>query len=388
VIYCKQNFHDFGKKGMNNFLLYGHGGSYNHGAEAITKTTISLLREISPGCRISLSTHFKEQDVEFGIPADDFCERDLHYLQLDKQSDEKGVYDKQIYKQTIESITGETVCLSVGGDTYCYGNWNRQAVIHKAALERGARSLLWSCSIDPDVIDQEMLAVLKSHHLITARESITYSALCDLGLTNVIQCADIAFELPATETPLPDGFVPGEMVAVNISPLIIRREPVNAAVVENIRKMMDYVLAHTDMGVVLIPHVVMPVDNDCDALDALELPRDPRICRVSGKLNASEYKYIISKCRFGVFARTHATIAAYSSSVPCIALGYSTKAEGIAGDLGLQEFVVSIGELTSKETLLSRFIQLLESEDTIRMNLKRQIGQYTKKTRAGISLLK
>ena len=29
---------------QKHFLLYGHGGSYNHGGEAITRCTIDLLR--------------------------------------------------------------------------------------------------------------------------------------------------------------------------------------------------------------------------------------------------------------------------------------------------------------------------------------------------------
>jgi len=370
-----------------SFLLYGHGGSYNHGAEAIIKTTISLLRELNPDSYIAISTHFKEQDIEFNIPADNFYERDKKYLQLNQRSEVKGLYDKQIYKQVIDSITKDTICLSVGGDTYCYGNWNRQAVIHKAALKNGAKSILWSCSIDPSVITPEIIDVLRSHHLITARESITYTILHDLGLTNVLQCTDIAFELPALETTLPEGFISGGMVAINISPLLIRRESIQGIVVKNVQKLIKFILTNTDMGVALIPHVVMPADNDNDAFDKLELPSDSRICRISSKLSASEYKYIISKCRFGIFARTHAAIAAYSSGVPCIALGYSAKSEGIANDLGLPEFNLPINELITGSFLLNRFIRLLECENDIREILRENMNSYIKQTRVGVGLL-
>ena len=33
---------------MTKYILYGHGGSYNHGVEAITKCTIELLKKINP----------------------------------------------------------------------------------------------------------------------------------------------------------------------------------------------------------------------------------------------------------------------------------------------------------------------------------------------------
>ena len=50
-------------------------------------------------------------------------------------------------------------------------------------------------------------------------------------------------------------------------------------------------------------------------------------------LNASEIKWIISQCSAFIGARTHSTIAALSSSVPTISLGYSLKAKGINEDI-------------------------------------------------------
>ena len=52
---------------MKKFLLYGHGGSYNHGAEAIIRTTVQLIREKYPNSNIILSSNFAEQDLEYGL---------------------------------------------------------------------------------------------------------------------------------------------------------------------------------------------------------------------------------------------------------------------------------------------------------------------------------
>ena len=46
-----------------------------------------------------------------------------------------------------------------------------------------------------------------------------------------------------------------------------------------------------------------------------------------------ELKGFIARCRFFVGARTHATIAAYSSCIPTFSVGYSIKAKGIAQDI-------------------------------------------------------
>ena len=50
---------------MKKLLLYGHGGAYNHGAEAILRSSLPVFRRA--GIPILLSTHFPEQDREFGL---------------------------------------------------------------------------------------------------------------------------------------------------------------------------------------------------------------------------------------------------------------------------------------------------------------------------------
>ena len=52
-----------------------------------------------------------------------------------------------------------------------------------------------------------------------------------------------------------------------------------------------------------------------------------------GDAPCEELKGCISRCRFLVAARTHASIAAYSTGVPTLVAGYSVKARGIARDL-------------------------------------------------------
>lgn len=359
-----------------HFLLYGHGGAYNHGAEAIIITTVELLRKLSPGCRVTLSTHFIEQDRELNLPVDEYCVRDSVYAELDKQSETKGLYNPQIYKQTIDVITKNTICLSVGGDNYCYPNWQRYAYIHQEALERGAVSLLWSCSIEPSAITPEMLAVLNSHHLITARESITYNALRDLEIDRVLLSPDIAFALGQQETPLPENFLPQNTVALNISPLLIRQETKPGLVLANMQMLADYLMNETDMNMVLIPHVTMPMDNDCEVLAQIKFTDASRVWRAPANLSAKQYKYIIAKCRFGVFARTHAAIAAYSCGVPCLALGYSVKAQGIAADVGMSDHVVPVGQICAVDTLKKLFIKMAGREEAIKTELRNRLVAY------------
>lgn len=359
------------------FLLYGHGGSYNHGAEAIVKSTIEMIKNYYLDSYIILSTHFKDQDVEFGIDVDEYCERDMYYVELDKSSHEKGRYDKDIYRSTIDKIDKDTMCLSIGGDNYCYDNWRKWKVIHERAIEAGAKSVLWSCSIEPSMIDKEMLDTLKTHHVITARESITYNSLKKHGLNNVVPCSDIAFVLNSCEVDLPDNFIEHNTVGINISPLVVRREVRQGIIIENIIGLIEYIIKNTDMNIALIPHVVMSMDNDYALLnDVYNRFNSDRVCLISDKLSASQYKYIISKCRFGVFSRTHATIAAYSSGIPCIAIGYSVKAAGIGCDLGIGEYVIGLDRFVNEFSLRAMFKKMMKNENPLLDSLNKIMKSY------------
>lgn len=363
---------------MKHFLLYGHGGAYNHGAEAILKTTMLGLLQRNGQSEIMLSSHFPEQDKEFGIRPTRFLERDMYYVTKEKQEEKQGLsggkYNKEIYRSTIEALNHRTFALSVGGDNYCYPAWHRWKYIHEEILEKGGRDILWSCSINPENIDDKMRGTLATYHLITARESLTYQALLDRGLDNVVLCADVAFLLKAAMVELPRNFLKDQTVAINISPLVIRRETKKGIAKNAVLSLMDYILEKTELQIALIPHVVMPMDNDYTVLAELfeeyrESKYRERVCLISEKLSAAEYKYVISKCRFGVFARTHASIAAYSNGIPSIVLGYSVKAQGIAKDMGIENYVLDIKELDEPTKLRDKFEQLMAEETTVRARL-------------------
>ena len=94
--------------------------------------------------------------------------------------------------------------------------------------------------------------------------------------------------------------------------------------------------------------------------------------------NCEELKGYISRCRFFVGARTHATIAAYSSFIPTLVIGYSVKSKGIAKDLfgEYNHFVTSVQNLENKDDLIKAFRWLYNHEDSIRRDLKAKMCSY------------
>lgn len=344
---------------MKNYILYGHGGSYNHGAEASVKCDIELLRKKCPGSKIILSTHFPEWDERFCIQADEIIGRNV-----------EGSCPEEMYEETINRITSESICLSVGGDNYCYQNWQRYAAIHNVALLKGAKSILWSCSLEPEMIDKEMLSCLRSHHAIVARESVTIKALEERGLQNVIWMPDVAFLLKEKNTEIPIK----NYIVINLSPLVIRRNP---DVLPAYQQLVDKIIKNTDYNIALVPHVEVSVDNDYEALEKLEVPSE-RVFRVPVGLSAAEYKYIISKAECCVASRTHATVAAWSSLVPTIAVGYSAKAIGISRDLGQEGYLVDINHISGK-LLCDKLTKLLSEKEKIRKGLAPVVSEWVER---------
>lgn len=356
---------------MKKLLLYGHGGAFNHGAEAILRASVPFFRR--SGVPVCLSTHFPEQDRAFGLDGlvDRLIPADLSLVPQEKAAAgfaERERYAARIYRDALSEIDGGTVCIGVGGDNYCYPNWHRQSVFHRTVKERGGKSVLWGCSIEPGKISGEMKEVLQGHDHIFARESLTAAALREHGISQVTQLPDPAFLLPPEPVPLPEGFR-GQAVAVNLSPLLLRRSP---ALLDAFAEMARLMLTKADT-LLLTPHVTMPSDDDRAALSELAsrlgAEEQRRLCWVPEEANAAQRKYLISRCEMLVCCRTHASIAAYSTGVPALVVGYSVKSRGIGKDLGMEQWTLP-GE--NAEALPSLAGELWESRREVRGQLLRR----------------
>jgi polysaccharide pyruvyl transferase WcaK-like protein len=222
-------------------------------------------------------------------------------------------------------------------------------------------------------------ADMKQYTYISARESMTYEMLRKAGLTNIGLAPDAAFTLETERLPLPDGFVEGNTIGINLSPLVVRKETADGVVMENFVRLVQYILENTDCSVALIPHVVWQGSDDRTVLKELyqKIGRPDRVVLI-GDHNCMQLKGFIARCRFFVGARTHATIAAYSSGVPTLGLGYSVKSRGIAKDLfGTDEhYVIPVQTLDHPEAMTTAFCRLWAQEQEIRTRLHEIMTDY------------
>lgn len=370
------------------FKLYYHGGSYNHGCEAIVRST----KKIIDNDILLYSLNISEDKKYF---LDNICKifddsrknismKSLKYIKQAlyfkiKHSDFMAI--KHMHNDFFSAINKNDICVSIGGDNYCYkcndilGFYNK--IIHK----KGAKSVLWGCSVEPSNIDENTKKDLKLYDLITARESISYNALRKIN-PNTFLFPDPAFQLDYIEKPLPDGFVEGNTVGINVSPLILGYESKDGITMKNYVNLIKYIICNTDMQVALIPHVVKTNNDDREALRILynEFSDTGRVVSVDD-CNCMELKGYIKRCRFMVTARTHASIAAYSTCVPTLVVGYSVKAKGIAKDIfgEYDNYVIPVQNLSSEDSLKKGFEWFIDNEIMIKERLMKTMPEYCSK---------
>lgn len=377
--------------------LYGHGGSGNHGCEAIVRSTVGIL-----GGEIELLSQHPEQDLRYGI--DQVCrvteDTDTHlkrgslnWFLSSLETKLTGKYDRY-FRYTKEKLMSRAargdVFLSIGGDNYCYPGTEHLATINRNLRKKGVKTVLWGCSVEPSLLENPVVAEdLGGFDLITARETISYEALKAVN-PNTVLVADPAFTLERRDLPLPDGWVEGKMVGINASPLILTSGD-GKLVMEAYRNLIRRILDTTDLNVVLVPHVVWESNDDRKVLTPLfeEFHHTGRVI-VLDDHNCTELKGFIARCRIFIGARTHSTIAAYSQCVPTLVLGYSVKSRGIARDLfGSEEhYVIPVQGMTDPRALADGFDWLLKNENDIRVHLEKTMPGYKKQAYNALDALK
>lgn len=372
------------------YVLYYHTGSGNHGCEAIVRTTAKIL-----GVKPTLFSTAMEEDKKYELDQISNLHDDTRKALVRKSPEffSSAVQEKLTGKTTLNTkytrekllsaIDKDDICLSIGGDNYCYAGIEVLADLNKLICKRKAKTVLWGCSIDPEVITPMVADDLNRYDLITVREPITKEALRRAGVVqNVREVADPAFLLDSQETAIPDGFLEGNTIGINLSPLILNYTENGEAALNSFYALVEEILHQTDCKVMLIPHVVKPQNNDLDILTPIyEKFRETKRVILVGDHNCEQLKYLISKCRLFIGARTHATIAAYSTFVPTLVIGYSVKSRGIATDLfGTEEhYVLPVQNIRSSDDLLHEFQWLMEHETEIRQHLTNIMPDYQKK---------
>ena len=259
---------------MNKIYFYAHGGSANHGCEAIVRGSLNILN--NEFYEKKLFSFNKIADIEYGLDKIIKLEQCGPILSFKKtwkskikilfpifllkiiknelkklSKNNKNKKDYNIIYNNLFDKEKNAMYLSIGGDMYCYDNNTMLGEINKILNYQNKKTVLWGCSIEPkDIKENKILQEdLKRYSLITARESLTYNALIENEINNNTHLfPDPAFLLDK-EIPidLPENLIPNNTVGLNVSPIAQNLEKVNNIVCKNFVELMKYVIKNTNM---------------------------------------------------------------------------------------------------------------------------------------------
>jgi colanic acid/amylovoran biosynthesis protein len=381
---------------MKTVVLYSHGGSGNRGCEAIVRGTRKILgAACDENTNYYLATLNKEEDTAVNIQGFNDVIEYSNYVKKNSFNHILALADNRLFghvekyitlaqKKLYKTFDKDAIAISVGGDNYCYSDSKWLYLSHKEAKKRGTKTVLWGCSLEESNMDEEMVQDLSSYDLIVARESITYNTLLEKGINkNTKLYPDPAFQLEYESVELPNGFIEQGTIGINLSPYIYKSNLTKSQVVQMYASLIKHIIQNTDLQIALIPHVFWEHSNDLEVLELIfsEVNNTERVILIKGNYNCKQLKYMISKCRIFIGARTHSTIAAYSTCVPTLVLGYSVKSRGIARDIFGSEdkMVISVQELEQKDQLIGAYEHIMDNESKLREHLISFIPSYKEK---------
>lgn len=377
-------------------LLVGNGTRQNRGCEAITITTLHLLREVYPYADIEILSFNPELDryfeSEFQVPVapllvqnrpiPNFFTRALRKLRL---LPTESVAKYSTLSPYINTLVASDLVLSLGGDNYSddYGVGGANLFWDLARWARRYKKpfVIWGASVGPFNTAETLSAAksaLKCVDMVTAREDETVAYLRTIGYRGeLLRVCDSAFALSPRPTDLPVFPRVAPLIGFNISPIYHRYTTKTADEILAISLQVVERLSET-YNVLLVPHVMCGADNN-DALYMAQLITNADRVKLADPENDSrQLKYLISNCRIFVGARTHATIAAFSSCVPTLSLGYSMKARGLNRDIfGHIKFLLEANDF-SEEAVMGKIHEIEANYDVIKDNLqlkKREINK-------------
>lgn len=381
--------------------LYGIGGLYNYGCEAIVRGTTTLIRNVSPDAQIRYFTPRAEDDA--GRVAD----LDIEVVQLapGRRGFPLKVANKIArafcapFDSTREDyfsvLDGSDVVASIGGDMYTipahlrerkrYPYFNKLVRMGELAQERGIPEIVVGASIGPFGSYAPAVDYYANHlqgvDLICCRESSSVGYLRSIGVyDNVCLMPDPAFFVKDGEENA-GCWESAEYLGVNLSPLSLRE--LNGGVLDGditcMAILISRLIDESGLPAMLVPHVMAPHtgDNDllflrkvADAMDAAHRART-EIVEPAGFLDA---KRMLRRCRLAVAARMHCAVNAMCEGIPTILLSYSQKAVGMCEYVyGSDRWVLPLGDAERK--LPSRLGEMHVEADEVHKALLRRIRE-------------
>lgn len=333
---------------MNRIAIYGIGGLYNYGCEAIVRGTVKYIRNVYGG---DVSITYYSRNMRYDKTITDSLGIDIVDISR-KSSFIKKCVSKAIdilelpitpfYTKEFNTIIDSSdLIVSVGGDIYTIPKYLRDKKKYRyvnylvefgeKAIKAGKKVVIYGASIGPfgnyDKALNYYINHLRKIDCIICREEESVGYLRNHGVTNNVQF-------------LPDpAFLVGKCCAdserkyigINLSELSLQElyGKITDDHVLRICGLLSDISIQTQSPLMLIPHVISPhtvEDNDLLFLRSVynKLPDDikDKTILVEPK-NFIDAKTYLNQCTIVIAARMHCAVNSIIEGTPAIFLAYS-----------------------------------------------------------------
>jgi len=372
--------------------------SWNKGSAAQVISTCKALKNVFPSAAFSLISHFPDKDngcskyYEIKVVSNFWIK-----IQKNRYAGFLGyrvlypifnfifsLLPKEILPyDVIKTLKQADLVVDLSGDSYSDSKGGFSLAISSSLLltkSMKKKLVLYSQSIGPFSRIGRYFArkALNKADMIIVREKISYEYLKNLGIkTPLYLTSDCAFLLDSISPEKVKEILTDENICLTNKPLV--GISVNAMIdskhyIDLIKKTVEY-LIDNNFQVIFVPHAVSVWEDGRDddrivatiIYDGLE--DKSNVFLVEGDYSPMELKGIIGLCDLFIGSRMHANIAAISSLVPTIAVGWSHKYYGIMEKVGLEEYVFSVDDLGFEE-LKGKIEKMWDNREAIRNELK------------------
>lgn len=370
--------------------LYGIGGVYNFGCEAIIRGAVKFIKRIYPDALVIYFSNNYEYDKAILKDVDIKIISIRQKPSLAKKVINKGLsftrIEKRLFNIKFKEIMSQVDEIwSIGGDIYTipavkrerqrYKYYNHLIDFCNRTIDAGKEVVVYGASIGPfgnykDAVQYYVKNLSRYRHIF-CRENVTLNYLESLGLSNVSFFPDPAFQISDGKSSRGND----RYIGLNVSPLSLNEiyGNHNDKNVDMLAQIIDQIIEKFDKDILLIPHVISKDENDDDlrfqnrVLKRIENYNRVKIAEYNGGFLG--LKPQLRECEFVVSARMHCAINALVENVPAIFLSYSQKSLGICEYVyGSQNWALKINNI--RDELIGKMLEMHKEINVVRNILR------------------
>lgn len=259
----------------------------------------------------------------------------------------------------------------------------------------GKPTVLYSQSVGPfqNTLEKLMVAfVLKRMTLILLREDTSVALLAGLGVaSNVTRAIDSGFLLRSTEkiNIRKSYSIPRDKLLIGVTVRSWLKGEAQTSYEKAVANSLDTLTETANAHVVFIPQVTASKGDD-DRLVSRRVCGFMRskqaVTLIDDTPDHHRIKALYDNLDLLLGTRFHSVIFSLTSLVPVLAIEYEHKTSGIMHDLNLENWVIKIEEVTSKN-LTEKLQELVQEQVPYRQHLFQHLPPYLDEARRTVDTL-